>query len=66
MEIRSKEEQLNDTVKDFVANKFGYADWLQIDMVEFEDEDLRIAEKKQMENMFIDYKALLAHIDNCI
>ena len=59
MEVRTKEEILNDSIKDYVANEFGYADWLQIDMVEFDDEELREAEKKLMERRFLDYKKVL-------
>lgn len=66
MEIRSKEEILNDTIKDYIANKFGYADWLQIDMVEFEDEELRIAEKQLMEEAFYDYKNFIQVVSNCL
>ncbi len=66
MEIRSKEEILNDTIKDYIANKFGYADWLQVDMVEFEDEELRVAEKQLMENDFADYKKFLQMVSNCL
>lgn len=66
MDVRSKEEKLNDTIKDFVANKFGYADWLQIEMVDFDCEIDYKNRKKEMESMFIDYKNLLKTVSDCL